>query len=206
MKALLSSTFFGPIQWYQKLYRYPNVLIEHHDSYCKQTYRNRCLIATTNGVQTLTVPVISREDALGEKCMISDHGNWRHQHWNALQSAYGDSPFFIYYEDDLKPFFTQRWDTLYDYNEAIRQKMCQLLDIQPNVEATTFYITKAMLEQEDGQTDDFRDAINPKHPLPDADFQPKRYYQVYARKHGFLPNLSILDLLFNIGPESVFFL
>ena len=106
-KVLLSSTYFGPVQWFQKLHRYPTVLLERYDHFTKQTYRNRCLIATTQGVQALTVPV-ERKD--GEKCLmkdvrISDHGNWRHLHWNALQSAYGESPFFEYYVDDILPFF-----------------------------------------------------------------------------------------------------
>ena len=211
MTAVLSSTFFGPVQWYQKLYRYDRVIIEHCDSYQKQTYRNRCLIAATNGVQALTVPVESPSsppqsgEAMEKGVRISDHGNWRHQHWQALTSAYGDSPFFQYYEDDLKPFFTEKWEFLYDYNETIRQKMCELLDIQPQVA-----ITKEFFQDYSGLSEDlfhdFREAIQPKHPQPDPDFLPRRYYQVYERKHGFLPNLSILDLLFNMGPESVFLL
>ena len=200
--ALLSSAFFGPVQWYQKLYRYDRALIEHHDSYQKQTYRNRCLIASQGGVQALTVPVCSNEKE-PHRIMISDHGNWRHQHWQALQSAYGDSPFFIYYEDDLRPFFTDdRWDTLYDYNDAICRKMCELLDITPNITPTDHF----MHEDELDGIDDFRQVIHPKHPAADAQFKAKRYYQVFERKLGFLPNLSILDLLMNMGPESVFFL
>ncbi len=201
MKAILSTTFFGPVQWYQKLYRYDEVLIERHDSYVKQTYRNRCLIATTNGTQALTVPVGSSKRP--GVIPISDHGNWRHQHWQALTSAYGDSPFFQYYEDDVRPFFTEPWENLYDFNEAIRQRICELLDIRPNVSFTEqFYRGGEGSEP----VDDFREAINPKHPQADAAFAPRRYYQVYERKHGFLPNLSILDLLFNMGPESIFYL
>ena len=203
MTAILTSTFFGPVQWYQKLYRYPDVLIEHCDTYIKQTYRNRCLIATTNGVQALTVPVVHSSEGIihssnYELIKLSDHGYWRHQHWQALQTAYGDSPFFEFYEDDLRPFFTKRWELLYDYNEAIRQKMCELLDIQPHV---TF--TSECLHHYEN---DFREAIHPKHPMTDNEFTPRPYYQVYMQKHGFLPNLSILDLLFNMGPESVFYL
>ena len=200
MKALLSTTYFGPVQWYQKLVAYPEVLIECHDSYVKQTYRNRCLIASANGVQALTVPVTIEIPALGSQLIrVSDHGNWRHQHWQALTSAYGDSPFFQYYEDDLRPFFTERWELLHDYNEAIRSKMCELIDIQPHVSFTSEY-------QKTGDFIDFRETIHPKHPQPDADFKARRYYQVYERRHGFLPNLSVLDLLFNMGPESIFYL
>ena len=93
--ALLSTTYFGPVQWYQKLNRH-RCIIEQHDNFVKQTYRNRCVIASANGPQTLTVP-IERYD--GMKCAmrdirISDHGNWRHLHWQALVSAYGETPFF----------------------------------------------------------------------------------------------------------------
>lgn len=199
MEALLSTTYFGPVQWYQKLYRAEHVWIEQWESFQKQTYRNRCLIATTNGVQALTVPIIRSESPLIKDIRISDHGNWRHLHWNALQSAYGESPFFEYYQDDFRPFFTERWEFLYDFNEAIRTKVCELIDIQPRVSDTEAFDASPAIP-------DFRQAINPKHPKPDPDFTPKPYYQVYQQKHGFLPNLSILDLLFNMGPESIFFL
>ena len=198
MEALLSTTYFGPIQWYQKLYRAEHVVIEQWESFQKQTYRNRCLIATTQGIQALTVPVVRGETSLIKDIRISDHGNWRHLHWNALQSAYGESPFFEYYQDDIRPFFTQRWDYLFDFNEAIRQKMCELIDISPQVSLTGSFQPKA--------DHDFREAINPKHPAPDADFESRPYYQVYQQKHGFLPNLSILDLLMNTGPESILYL
>ena len=194
--ALLSTTYFGPIQWYQKLHRYDQAVIDRQEYSMKQTFRNRCLIATTQGTQALTVPVVHDSKSTIADVLISDHGNWRHLHWQALQSAYGESPFFEYYEDDLRPFFAENnWERLLDYNDAICAKMCELLDIQPTLIAAT------------NQTPvDFRAVINPKHPLPDADFQPKTYYQVYQQKHGFLSNLSILDLLFNMGPESVFYL
>jgi len=195
--VLLSTTYFGPIQWYQKLYRAEKVLIERCESFQKQTYRNRCIIATTNGLQALTVPVERTVNDIKD-LRISDHGNWRHLHWNALKSAYGESPFFDYYQDDIRPFFEQRWDYLFDFNEAIREKMCELLDIQPKVSLTKEFTVYNFI--------DFRSAIRPKHPEPDPDFTPKRYYQVYEQKHGFLPNLSILDLLFNMGPESIFYL
>ncbi len=200
MQVLLSTTYFGPVQWYQKLHRADVVLIEQCESFQKQTYRNRCLIATTNGVQTLTVPVERGSSSLIRDMRISDHGNWRHLHWMALQSAYGESPFFEYYQDDIRPFFEKRWDYLMDYNEAICQKMCELIDIEAKVERTSEFVL------EPDNLADMRTAINPKHPAPDADFTPKHYYQVYAQKHGFLPNLSVLDLLFNMGPESVFYL
>ena len=203
--ALLQTTYFGPIQWYQKLFRYDRCLIEQYDSYQKQTYRNRCLIATANGVQALTVPVEHSDDKMLTKDLrISDHNQWRRVHWNALQSAYSESPFFDYYADDLHPFFEKKFDFLIDFNEAIRQKICELIDIQPHVEYTSEY-TSAIGHQPSAIVD-YRDVIHAKHPQADDMFEAKQYWQVFQHKHGFLPNLSILDLLFCMGPESVFYL
>ena len=197
------------MQWYQKLHRAEHVWMEQWESFQKQTYRNRCLIATTQGIQALTIPV-DRPSTVNyiKDIRVSDHGNWRHLHWNALQSAYGESPFFDYYQDDIRPFFEQRWDFLLDFNEAIRVKMCELIDIQPKVSLTDSWsdISHSSLHTLHSSIIDLREAIRPKHPGADPDFEAKPYYQVYRQKHGFLPNLSILDLLFNMGPESIFYL
>ena len=206
--VLLSSTYFGPIQWYQKLYRHKCCYIEKYDHFIKQTYRNRCQIATTQGVQTLSIPVekFDTPKCLMRDVRISDHANWRHVHWNALVSAYGESPFFEFYEDDIRPFFTKKWTFLYDFNFEIMQKMCELLDIEPNVRATTEYLKIGEGHGDESEMVDFREAIHPKRPQPDSSFQPQPYYQVYAEKHGFLPNLSIIDLLMNLGNEAILLL
>ena len=252
MTTILSTTYCGPVQWYQKLYRSDLVLMECHETFQKQTYRNRCVIATTNGPQTLTVPVERGTSPFIRDIRISNHGNWRHQHWHALMSAYNESPFFDYYQDDFRPFFEQQYNFLYDFNTEICQKVCELIDIQPNIRETTSYRSAGVQECRSADNSmrfssskdiitsqphnlttssespslreglgvgsssliphpssnpiDLRSAINPKHPDEDADFVARRYYQVYERKHGFQPNLSILDLLFNMGPESVFWL
>jgi hypothetical protein len=206
--VLLQTTYFGPIQWYQKLYRYDQTLIEQYDYYQKQTYRNRCVIATANGLQTLTVPVehsvnsqeLSANSPKVKDLRISDHNNWRRIHWNALQSAYSESPFFDYYADDIRLFFEKKYEFLVDFNEAIRQTVCDLLDIHPNVSYTSDFSLQP------SAIDDYREVINAKHPQADADFQPRRYWQVFEDRHGFQANLSILDLLFNMGNEAVFYL
>jgi hypothetical protein len=212
--ALLQTTYFGPVQWYQKLYRYDRCLIEQYDSYQKQTYRNRCVIATANGLQALTVPVEHHANSQMpttnspqvKNLRISDHNQWRKIHWNALQSAYSESPFFEYYVDDIRPFFERKYDFLIDFNEAIRQKICELIDIHPHVEYTTEYVKPIANSQSLTALTDLREVINAKHPQPDADFEAKPYWQVFQHRHGFQPNLSILDLLFCMGPESVFYL
>lgn len=220
--ALLSSTYFGPVQWYQKLNRFDRVLIEQHDSFIKQTYRNRCVIATTQGTQALTIPIERNSSSAQtssspmKEIRISNHGKWRAEHWNALQSAYGDSPFFDYYVDDLHPFFEKHWDFLFDFNLDITLKMCELLDITPDIALTDAFTPPSDVALSPPspvqyaaslmQLADYREAIRPKHPLPDPTFEPHPYYQVYRQKHGFLPNLSILDLLFNMGNESILYL
>ena len=202
MTALLSSTYFGPVQWYQKLNRYDECLIERHESFIKQTYRNRMMIATTNGPLSLTIPTNHDTSMAMKDIRISDHANWRHVHWNALLSAYGESPFFEYYQDDIRPFYEKKYDFLFDFNMEIMEKMIELLDIRPNVKVTDEYFPKLKSQN----LSDFRDAFRPKKPLPDPEFTPKRYYQVYEQKQGFLPNMSILDLLFNEGNEAIFHL
>jgi hypothetical protein len=224
--ALLQTTYFGPVQWYQKLYHYDHCLIEQYDSYQKQTYRNRCVIATANGLQALTVPVEHNANCqlstvncpldpvalhlqvkeFVKDLRISDHNQWRKVHWNALQSAYSESPFFEYYVDDIRPFFEHKYDFLIDFNEAIRQKICELIDIHPHVEYTTEYVKPTANSQQPIAFSDFREVIHAKHPQPDADFEAKPYWQVFQHRYGFQPNLSILDLLFCMGPESVFYL
>lgn len=209
--ALLQTTYFGPVQWYQKLKRYDHCVIEQYDSYQKQTYRNRCVIATANGLQALTVPVdhspLTIDHVQCKDLRISDHNQWRRVHWNALQSAYSESPFFEYYADDIRPFFEQKYEFLIDFNEAIRQKMCELLDIDTSVSYSSgFMVHGSGFRVHGSGFKDFREVIHAKHPQDDPEFQPRSYWQVFQHRYGFQPNLSILDLLFCMGPEAVFYL
>ena len=226
MNALLSTTYFGPVQWYQHLNRAETAFIEHCENFQKQTYRNRCIIATTNGPLALTVPTEHGESLLIRDIRISDHGSWRRLHWNALMSAYSESPFFEFLADDLHPFFEKRWEFLIDFNEAIREVVCQLIDIHPQVSFTEEYqpmgnmglltlkpivpsyktVVPSTNMSVPSSVNDLREVIRPKHPGEDPLFDAKPYYQVYQQKYGFKPNLSILDLLLNMGPESIYYL
>ena len=159
-------------------------------------------------MQTLSIPVEKFDDVKCEMkdVRISDHDNWRHQHWNALLSAYGESPFFEYYQDDIRPFYEKKWKFLFDFNMEITHTLCELLDIQPDIRPTKEFLPMDKTGETALPYADFREVIRPKRPLADADFVPKPYYQVYEQKIGFQPNLSILDLLFNMGNESIFYL
>ena len=199
--VLLSTAYLAPVEYYTKLLAYDRIRIEQYDHYQKQTYRNRCTIASPSGPLALTVPTVkpSTLKCFTRDIRISDHGNWRHLHWNALESAYNHTPFFEYYKDDFRPFYEQRYEFLTDFNEALCRLVCSLIDFSPSLERTADY----MVQPPD--TDDFRERIHPKKDFRTEDpaFQPCPYYQVFQEKLGFLPNLSIIDLLFNMGPESL---
>jgi hypothetical protein len=199
--AILSTTYFGPVSYYCKLFGYDHILLEQHEHYTKQTYRNRCIIASPSGPQPLTVPV-ERDDTSHTEVRdvrLSDHGKWQHLHWQAIRTAYDGSPYFEFYADDLLPLFEHRYSYLLDFNEALRAVVCELIDLHPDVRLTDEFVPI-------GEEGDFRNVISPKSKQPDPTFRPAVYHQVFENRLGFLPDLSILDLLFNMGPESLLIL
>lgn len=184
---ILPSAYLPPVSWFSALLREESILIEQHENYQKQTIRNRCTIDSPNGPLNLSIPV-DRSIFTGGKCLmkdvrISSHNDWQHQHWYALETSYFNSPFFEYLQDDLRPLYERKWDFLIDFNEALINKCCEMLDVQPNISRTSCYMGI-----------DF--VVNSQQPTVN-------YYQVFQQKHGFLPNLSIIDLIFNMGLESV---
>ena len=199
--ALLGSAYLGPVEYYAQLLAHDEVLIEQFDHYRKQTYRNRCIIASADGPLALTIPTEKSETpkCLMKDVRVSDHGNWRHQHWNAFVAAYKQSPFFDYYADEFHQFFEKKYEFLFDFNQELLEWVCQQIDMQPKISFTNDYVLDAEAY------DDYRESISPKFHEEDGDisFVAKPYYQVFDTKYDFLPNLSIVDLLFNMGPESL---
>ncbi len=217
---LLSTAYLPPVEYVAWVVQARQAYIEQYDSYCKQTYRNRCLIATANGSQALTIPVEkpAGDTALMRDIRISDHGNWRHLHWNALVSAYRSSPFFDYYADDFAPFYEKKYPFLLDFNEELLHLILRCMNLEARIHRTETFRPlsdspttphPAISSSSTFETEeipplyDLREAIRPKHSQPTG-FQARPYYQVFAQKQGFRPNLSSIDLLFHTGPESVF--
>ena len=200
-RVVLTTAYLAPVEYYVQLNIFPKVIIEKCDNYIKQTYRNRCIIASANGLQTLSIP-IEKPDSL--KCLtrdirIAEHGNWQHLHWNAIVSAYNSTPFFEYYADDFLPFYEKKYNYLFDFNEELRSLISSLLDISPEIEYSKEYIIGFESDELD-----LREKIHPKKKSYLSSFKP--YYQVFENRYGFQPNLSIIDLLFNMGPEAVLYL
>jgi len=197
--VLLSSAYLPPVSFFTAINSGGDVLIEQYDNYCKQTYRNRCRIATANGIQALTIPIVKADTPkqLMKDVRISDHGEWRRQHWNALESAYMNSPFFIYYQDDFRPFYEKKYEFLIDFNTELTLRIMELAGIDKPVKPTESYIRN---------TDNILDLRNLIEPAKTEPQNPIEYWQVFKQKYGFIGNLSAVDLLFNMGPEFPLYL
>lgn len=203
---LFELQYLPPIQYFSKLVSFKRTLIEQHENYLKGTYRNRCHIVGANGIQRLSIPLQkgkNRQQSIRE-VRISDHENWQSQHWNSIRSAYGKSPYFEFYVDEFEPFFRKKYEFLFDWNWDLLNCIIDCLSIDCALKLTEQYLSSEDLKEE-MNIFDFRNGISPKkhRQKEDPHFKQTKYAQVFEEKHGFIPNLSILDLLFCAGPESV---
>ena len=188
--------YLAPVWMYAHLYAGDRLIVDCDAPFTKQTYRNRTVIAAENGALPLTIPVV--HDKGGRQPLrdvrISDHGNWRHLHWNALTSAYKKSPFFDYYADDFRPFYERKIEFLVDFNLQLHATVCELLGLER--ETVTLDSTANI------EGIDLRRHTDPAQGVPEG-YTTQKYYQVFERRNGFLPDISIADLLFNMGPEGL---
>lgn len=200
---LLSTAYLAPIQYYSKLVNFSPVWIEYQEHFPKQTYRNRCHIYGANGLLALSIPLKKhKEKTVTRDIKISYDSQWQKIHWKSIESAYRCSPFFEFYEDRLTPYYQKKnVSYLIDFNEALQTTILDILKVIVKLEYTEFYL-KESLEKKD-----YRMFITPKQMNNiDSEFKLLPYIQVFQDKHGFISNLSIIDLLFNQGPSSLDFI
>lgn len=199
---LLELQYLPPLQYMTKLVQYPTIFIEAQEHYRKGSYRNRAHIASANGVLRLSIPLVSGKNAQQSirEVRIAYDEPWQKHHWESIQSAYGNAPFFLHYADAIQPFYEQKCKYLFDWNWQLLQKILQIVNLEPYIQHTTEY-----QKETPPKILDLRDVISPKTEdwKNDSDFQNKWYAQVFEEKQGFLSNLSILDLLFCAGPETL---
>ena len=191
---LLPTAYLAPISYYAILLQDPNCSIELNEHFIKQSIRNRCDIYSANGRLRLSIPKERKGSSktIIENLKISYKQNWQKQHWNAIESAYNSSPFFEYYKDELKPFFEEKEEYLVNFNSKLQKAILDILHLKNTLKNTTEYLHKG----------DFFDLRNYTWELK----KQKKYDQVFMENQGFIPNLSIFDLLFNLGPESADYL
>lgn len=194
---LLSSAYFGPIDYFANVVQADEINIEVEESFQKQSYRNRCTIYGANGKLNLNVPV-THNKTKGSRLMIKDamianEFDWQKLHWKSIESAYRTSPFFEFYEDDLYPLFKKKHKYLLDLNFEALDMMQDLLQEDWTISKTEEYFTTP------NDVIDLRKEFSPKI---ESKIITPQYTQVFSNKLGFIPNLSILDLLFMEGTNA----
>ncbi|WP_034258885.1 WbqC family protein [Altibacter lentus] len=198
-EILIYPTYFPCIAQMAAAAQADAVVLELEDNYQKQTYRNRTYIAHNNGRLLLNVPVKHATDGNRQKTkdvVVENDFDWQKQHWRSIQTAYRTSPFFEFYEDELAPFFSEKVAGLQTHNLRIFKVLHDLLGMEVPITTTTEYYRSPAQQ-------DLREMVNARR---EKKYELEPYTQVLEAHHGFLPNLSVLDLLCNEGPNALHYL
>lgn len=198
--AVLPLFYLPNVEFFKNLYQYKDfgLFIEKQEHYPKQTFRNRTSIAGPNGQLDLTVPVQKGSNArtASKDVRISYEDKWQRIHWLSLETSYRSSAYFEFYEDAFAPFYHKKFEFLFDYNLELLQVVLKLLKMPVAFELTQTY------EKEYANLTDLRSVVTPNKA---SSYQNKRYFQVFEDRNGYINNVSIVDLLFNQGPQAVRF-
>jgi hypothetical protein len=199
--ALLPMFYLPPVAWFSQFKAHqPDVFLETEEHFPKQTYRNRANIYSPDGVLSLVVPVVkgSKVHTKVKDVKISYDFRWQRLHWMSLEACYRRSAYFEYYEDALAPFYQKQYEFLFDFNEELLHLLLKSIKISASPQKTESYEPV----YPSGVTD-LRHSFSSKK---DYDPEQKPYFQVFEERHGFVKNLSIVDLLFSQGPHSINYL
>jgi len=204
---VLSTAYLPNIQYFRAIVQNGGAEIEQWESFPKQSFRNRCVIYTEGGPMSLSIPVVkANSKQLTKDVRISYTENWQPKHWHAITSAYNSSPYFEYFRSDFERFYTQRFDFLIDYNTQITNLILDILGIKASIGFTADYERGETLSAR--EKTDLRDAIHPKVAQTEGQnyYTGKPYPQVFDCKMPFGANMSVADLVFNIGEEARWYL
>ena len=190
-KIILPSTYFAPIPFYTILFKNSNCIIDIHENYVKQSVRNRCVIFSSNGILNLSIPKIRKNSSKSiiKDIKISYAEPWQKTHWKTIITCYNSSPFFEYYRDKFEAIYTKKEKYLIDFNYKTHSLILEIFKSNKNIILSKKYENKSLLKDFRNYSFHTNEKIN--------------YDQVFSINHGFIKNLSIIDLLFNIGPESI---
>lgn len=198
---ILPTAYLPPLSYMLMLMYHKKAYIDIHESYLKQSWRNRCRILTANGLLDMSIPVKKPESKPATIANIetSDHLPWRRNHWRSIASAYRKAPYFVYYADLIEAIFWGGFTgKLIDWNNKLLLTVINETGLDCQLSYTNAYI------ENPSKGTDYRQCLTPKQPW--ASFEWPEYYQVFGDRHGFKPDLSILDLLFNMGPDTLNYL
>lgn len=203
-EAILTTAYLPSVEYFFAIAQSGRVLIEQNELYQKQSYRNRCRIFSAGGVEQLIIPVI-KDGSYSRPIRdvrIDYSDNWLLRHKRAIDAAYNSSPFYLYYKDDFTGIFDSRPEYLFDLNMKFLELLLELIGLKADIKFTDKF-------ESEYPSGDFRTRIQPKYKgetLVREYKKEKTYFQVFSNKLGFQPNLSVIDLLFNEGPDSVSYL